>query len=153
MDELKAKSYFVKKGKYFMKSDTVDEALMNAVLATPDSHIPTLMDLPFKSPIKTLGYAIFLGFLGWDQSYLYERKKMLIKLFTLGGLGILWVKDAMSALDRCREFNYKLLMNSTKDIKYAERVIKASKAEKSALSKLLKAIFKGGKNIGKTFKP
>ena len=151
MNETKAKAFFGTKSKYFMKDEEVDEELMNAVLAIPEAEYETLFKIPFKSPIKTLGYAVFLGFLGWDQSYLGERKQMLIKLFTLGGLGILWVKDVMSALDRCRTYNRKLLKACLKDINWAKSLIRAEENFKKAKRNMLKTTVKGTKDIFNSF--
>ena len=147
MNETRAKAFFVKKGRYFLKKDEVDEEMMNAVLATPENEYETLFKIPFKSPVKTLGYAVFLGFLGWDRSYLGDRKEMLIKLFTLGGLGVLWVKDAMSALDRCRAYNRKMLKICLNDMNFAKNLIRTEENFKKAKKNMIKSTVKGTKNI------
>ena len=67
----------------------------------------TLEDL--KQPKTAIILAIVLGFLGADRFYTGDIGLGLLKLFTYGGFGILWIIDIFTASKRAKEANYNMI--------------------------------------------
>ena len=68
----------------------------------------------FLDPMNLFISSIFLGILGIDRFLLGDRILGLIKLFTLGGIGIWLVIDCCTVIKRTKSVNSKLLFNVLK---------------------------------------
>ena len=60
-----------------------------------------------KDPGLILVLAVILGGSGIDRFMLGDTGMGILKLFTLGGCGGLWLIDIFSAKSRCNEYNRK----------------------------------------------
>ncbi len=76
-----------------------------------DAQVEALRHLPLVPPGNALLASFFLGFWGIDRLMLGKPDwpLALIKFFTFGGLGILWLYDVITAVPRIREHNYNRL--------------------------------------------
>lgn len=83
----------------------IEEALINA----PEGIERSLANAKFRSPAITDFLAKLT--IGGDRLYLGDYKKALLKIITVGGLGIWYIKDQKSAKSRCRARNCELLLN------------------------------------------
>ncbi len=66
----------------------------------------------FKDPSTILILSILVGSLGVDRFMLGDTGMGVLKLLTCGGVYIWWIVDMISAQDRAKEYNYKLLMQT-----------------------------------------
>lgn len=116
MQQLKVVEFLEKNKEFlFPNKQYPDIEVENALLAVPDSFEMTMNSIPFRKPSTVKLIAFFPGSLGIDRFYLGDVKKGILKYFTFGGFGIWWIKDILSAKDRCREYNCKKLMDAVND--------------------------------------
>ena len=62
------------------------------------------------TPLMLQVIAVFPGSLGVDRFYLGEKWMGFLKYITLGGVGIWWILDIMSAKSRCRAYNCRKIL-------------------------------------------
>ena len=79
-----------------------------------DGEIEAIYNLPMKSPKMAVILSVFLGMLGADMFYLGKTKLGIVKLITLGGLGIWWLVDIFRVDKFTRRYNKSLIDNMHK---------------------------------------
>ncbi len=110
MNEKFVTEFLDKNWKYiYPRSIKNKDFLTSTMLNAPASLETEISQIKFKSPmIATLISACF-GFLGIDRFIERDFLWGAIKLFTFGGLYILWILDAINAARKCRNKNYASL--------------------------------------------
>lgn len=158
MEQLKVVEFLEKNKEFlFPNKQYSDIEVENALISSPDSFEMTMNSIPFRKPSTVKLIAFFPGSLGADRFYLGDVKKGILKYFTFGGFGIWWIKDIISAKDRCREYNCKKLMDAIHDPSVVAQMqntdTKINNAVDTAkkFAPVAKEIFKGAKEVGKTF--
>lgn len=141
----------------FPNKEYTDIDVENALIAAPDEFEMSMRSIPFRSPSTVQLISIFVGSIGVDQFYLGEVKKGILKYFTFGGIGIWWIKDIISAKDRCRAYNCKKLIDAVNDpsviAKMQDFDNKLSQTVDTAkrYAPVAKEVVKGVNDITKTF--
>ena len=72
-----------------------------------DDKLIIFQSLNYKSPTVALVLSLFLGFLGIDRFYIGNIVFGVLKLLTLGGLGIWTIIDWFLIMGATRKANYK----------------------------------------------
>lgn len=93
----------------FPNSDHTEAELTAILTALPEDFEFTLQSISFKEPRLCMIFAV-LGATGLDRFLLKDYVKGVLKLLTMGGLGIWWLIDIFTAKKRCRNFNCKTLI-------------------------------------------
>lgn len=158
MEQIKVLEFIEKNEDFlFPNKEYTSEQIECALLAAPDSFEWSMTAIPFRKPSTVKLISIFIGSLGVDRFYLGETGKGILKYFTFGGLGIWWIKDIISAKDRCRTYNCKKLMDAISDPAVVAqmqntdaKINSAFEAAKKA-APVVKAVKDGAKEIGKGF--
>lgn len=116
MNQLKVVEFLEQNKEYlFPNKEYTDMDVENALMAAPDGFEMSMRSIPFRKPSTVQIISVFPGSLGVDRFYLGDIKKGILKYFTFGGFGIWWIKDIISAKDRCRAYNCKKLMDAVND--------------------------------------
>lgn len=111
MTDLQMATYVEHYKDFIFPNDRFTEAeLEEALLKVSGNALNQLTDFSFKSPSTCQIISVFPGSLGVDRFYLGDIKMGIFKYFTMGGLGILWIADIISAKKRCLNANAKRLM-------------------------------------------
>ncbi len=84
----------------------VVEALRN----TSEKRFAFLSAIKYEDPVKMLLVSIFLGTFGVDRFMMNENALGVLKLLTLGGLGIWTVVDFLNIKDKIRRANLTKLL-------------------------------------------
>lgn len=141
----------------FPNKECTDMDVKNALMAAPDEFELAMRSIPFRKPSTVQIISVLLGSLGVDRFYLGEIKKGILKYFTFGGIGIWWIKDIISAKDRCRAYNCKKLMDAINDpsvivqMLNVDRKINQTAATAKKYAPIVKELAKDAKEIGKGF--
>lgn len=141
----------------FPNKEYSDMDVENALMAAPDGFEMSMRAIPFRKPSTVQIISVFIGSLGVDRFYLGEIGKGILKYFTFGGFGIWWIKDIISAKDRCRAYNCKKLMDAVNDpsviaqMQNVDSKISQTVATAKKFAPVAKEIVKGAKDIGSTF--
>lgn len=160
MEELKV-AKFLENNKDFLfpNKEYTEEKIEQILLDASDEFELSMNSIPFRKPLTVQIIAVFPGSLGVDQFYLGETRKGILKYFTFGGFGIWWIKDIISAKDRCRAYNCKKLMDAINDpsvikgFQDTDAKIKNTVKTAKAFAPVLKEIAKGAKDIARTNDP
>ena len=80
------------------------------LLKTSDDNIAGILEVEFKNPGFVLIISIFLGFLGIDRFIIGDVKVGLIKLCTLGGVGILTIYDWINIKAKVKKINFNKII-------------------------------------------
>ncbi len=121
MTELQMATYIEHYKDFIFPNDSFTETeLEEALLKVSSNAINELTAFSFKSPSTCQLISVFPGVLGVDRFYLGDIKMGIIKYFTFGGFGILWVSDIISAKSRCLNANAKRLMEFIATLPAAE---------------------------------
>lgn len=72
-----------------------------------DNKFIIIQSLDYKNPTTLLIVSIFLGSLGIDRFMLGQVGLGVLKLFTLGGLGLWTIIDWFTVMGRTKEINFK----------------------------------------------
>lgn len=158
MDQIKAITFIEQKKEFLFPNDEYDELYIENLLMTAPEGTELFFDsIPFRDPSKVKLISIFVGSIGIDRFYLGDIGKGILKYFTFGGLGIWWIKDIISAKDRCRAYNCKKLIEVISNPAAADRMIRTDENINTAINTakaftpVVKEAVKGAKDIGKGF--
>jgi len=77
-----------------------------------DSKFALLQSLNYKNPTNMLIFSIFLGSLGVDRFMLGQTGLGILKLLTLGGIGIWTIIDWFLITGKSKESNFQLIMQN-----------------------------------------
>lgn len=160
MEQLKVVK-FLEQNKDFLfpNKEYTEKKIEQILLDAPDDFELSMNSIPFRKPSTVQIIAVFPGSLGVDRFYLGEIGKGVLKYFTFGGFGIWWIKDIISAKDRCRAYNCKKLMDAINDpsvikgMQDTDDKIKKTAKTAKAFAPVLKEIVKGAKDIARTNDP
>ena len=160
MEQLKAVKFLEQKKEFlFPNKEYTEEKIEEILLSAPDDFELSMNSIPFRKPSTVRLIAVFPGSLGVDRFYLGDIKKGVLKYFTFGGLGVWWIKDIISAKDRCRAYNCKKLMDAINDpsvirgMQNTDDTIKNTVKTAKAFAPVVKEIVKGAKDIARTNDP
>lgn len=105
-----------------MEADKVDKFLLAHESKFPDYEIPIhrLLDLPpekeavlaktrFRSPGNMLLVSFFFGYFGLDRFMIGDKGKGILKLLTIGGLGLWYIIDLFLIMGTTRRKNMEKL--------------------------------------------
>lgn len=155
MDQLKVVEFLEQNKDYlFPNKEYTDMDVENALMAAPDSFEMSMRSIPFRKPTTVQIISVFPGSLGVDRFYLGEIGKGILKYFTFGGFGIWWIKDIISAKDRCRAYNCKKLMDAVNDpsvIAQMQNTDAKINQTWSTVKEVAPEIIKAGRNAVKSF--
>jgi len=77
--------------------------------AVPDERFDELMTVKMKNPVAILLVSIFLGIFGIDRFMVNSVGMGVLKLFTFGGFGIIYLYDIFTISKKGKEKNYTTL--------------------------------------------
>lgn len=104
MDTQKIDSFMLANGKYFKEGDLM--ILRNDLINADEAKWNMLSILNFKSPTIAIVLSLLLGGLGVDRFYLGKVGTGILKLITLGGLGIWYIIDLFCIVGMTKTANY-----------------------------------------------
>ena len=107
MDRLLALNYIKDNENYLFPNDKYDENYLANLLEQSNVDINALYSLKLKNPKNHTLISFFVGSLGVDRLIEKNYIMAVVKYFTLGGVGILWLIDILNAKKRCRAYNCK----------------------------------------------
>ncbi len=102
--------------KLFPNPKYTEEELEAALLSLPDAYVEKLKAEKMRDPSTVQILAVFPGMIGIDRFYMGDIAVGILKYFTMGVVGILWIADIMSAKKRCREYNCRKLMTKISEL-------------------------------------
>lgn len=97
---------FIMSSKDFFPAEKI-VVLRERLLAADDSKLSAISAVSLKSPTTYLVVSIFLGELGVDRFMLGDIGMGILKLFSCGFCGILWILDIIKISDRVKEKNFQ----------------------------------------------
>ena len=100
---------FIKDNKKYFPSDKTDY-LITKLTECDRLDLDILDSIKFTLPIRVLILSIIFGIFGADRFFIGDYKTGFIKLFTLGGLGLLMIFDWFYILKRIKYVNYVNLL-------------------------------------------
>ena len=152
MEQTKVTAFLQKNKHLLFEKDMVDQEIIEGMLKLKDEYLPILERISLRDPAKFQLIALVPGIIGIDCFYLGNIVRGILKYFTFGGIGILWIKDVISAKKRCREYNRKRLLKAINDPNAAKAMI-INQAKSKVLTKgavdIGKTLAKGAKDIQK----
>lgn len=104
MDTQKIDLFLTINADKFRESQTF--SLYEELQTANDSSWRVMVTGHFKSPVVALLFSLFFGGVGVDRFYLGQIGMGILKLLTLGGLGIWSLIDLFSIMDLARDVNY-----------------------------------------------
>ena len=104
MDAQRVEMFIVGNSKYFPNEKI--PLVKGSLERLADSKLTAIQSIPYKDPTILLIIAIFLGGLGVDRFMLGQIGLGILKIITLGGLGIWALIDIFTAMRRAREYNF-----------------------------------------------
>ena len=154
MEKSKVIAYLKEKRDFLYGDENCSQEVIDALLNVSDEALPILESIPFRKPAIVQLIAFFPGGLGVDRLYLGDKKKAILKYFTLAGFGIWWVKDILSAKKRCREYNCKKLLETISNPDVAKEMIEKDEKLKKAFviaKAVTPIVLKGAKDVHDSF--
>lgn len=118
-----------------------------------DAQFEILCETKLKKPNLSVILALLFGMYGADRFYLGSVSVGLVKIFTLGVFGIVYIVDIFTAKRRAYEYNYASFMEiispyayntNTDDLNESKRILKTT-------TDLAKTVAKRSKNLSDTF--
>lgn len=123
MEQVKAFEFLEEEKDFLFPNKVYSETKVEqALLDAPEAFAEIMKTIPFRKPGTVKLISFFVGSLGVDRFYLGDVKKGVIKYFTFGGLGVWWIKDFLSAKDRCRAYNCEKLLAAIQDPSVIEQM-------------------------------
>lgn len=111
MDRIEVYEYIEKNHNFLFPNNTYsEEEIEHAMLGIPRHLKLSVESLRLKKPSTVQRLSIFPGMLGVDRFYLGEKWIGFLKYITLGGIGIWWILDILSAKSRCRAYNCRKIL-------------------------------------------
>ena len=111
MDRIEVYEYLEKNREFLFPNNTYsEEEIESAMIGMPRYLAASVKSLRLKKPSTVQVIAVFPGSLGVDRFYLGEKWMGFLKYITLGGVGIWWRLDIMSAKSRCRAYNCRKIL-------------------------------------------
>jgi len=104
MDSQKVDMFIVGNSKYFPNEKI--PLVKGSLEKLDDSRFTAIQSIPYKDPTILLIVAIFLGGLGVDRFMLGQTGLGVLKIITLGGVGIWALIDIFTVMKRAREYNF-----------------------------------------------
>lgn len=86
------------------------QLLKDRLLSMDDEQFAYAMGKGVKSPVIAFVLSFFVGSLGVDRFYIGDILLGLLKLLTLGGLGIWWLIDLFVIMGATRRKNFMNIM-------------------------------------------
>lgn len=158
MEQLTAIEFLEQNKEYLFPNKVYPEIeIEEALMSIPDEMEMTIRSIPFKKPSTVKLISFFPGSLGVDRFYLGDIKGGILKYFTFGGAGIWWIKDIITAEERCRAYNCKKLLEAINDPAVVTQMCDTNDKISDVISKGKKyapvagAAVKGAKKVHRTF--
>lgn len=82
----------------------------------PDEKSSIILGLDVKSPTTVLIVSLLVGGFGVDRFMLGQVRLGVLKLLTMGGLGIWTIVDCCTAMKRTRQHNFEEFVKMTSTI-------------------------------------
>lgn len=103
--------YMYDKKSYFPK-ETIDD-LMETLIDCDEEAFEKIKKAHLKSPALIQIISIFLGIYGIDRLLIGDYAMGILKLFTGGGVLLLWIGDIFNIRQSTMEYNYYKIKNMT----------------------------------------
>ena len=111
MDRIEVYEYLEKNREFLFPNNTYsEEEIESAMIGMPRYLAASVKNLRLKKPSTVRVNAVIPGSLGKSRFYLGEKWMGFLKYITLGGVGIWWILDIMSAKSRCRAYNCRKIL-------------------------------------------
>lgn len=123
MDIKRVNLYLEKYGDYYKASHHA--IIKQALCAVPDKYFDEVAGTKLLNPAHMQIASVFGGLLGCDRFLLGDKTMGLVKMFLLGGCGVISLIDIFTIQDKAREKNYETMMKSitsVTDISFATAV-------------------------------
>lgn len=91
--------------------------LRNELSKLTELEMSELKEIKLLNPMSVFLFALFLGFVSVDRFLLRNMKIALARIITLQGLGIWWIVDLATAMNRTREHNFSLVEEYLSNVK------------------------------------
>jgi len=146
-----------KRAMLFPNDEYTEDEVRMALMSMDENFEAAMLRLPMRSPMITQVLSVVFGVPGVDRYYLGDFVKGLLKAFTIGGYGIWWIADMLSAQKRCRAYNCKKFMeairNPVEGIKLgdSEDTMKTITNVAKTAAPIIKDVAGSFKGIGDTF--
>ena len=89
----------------------LDSYLSDKLINLTNEQFTRVIKGGIRNPNKMIVVSLLLGVLGIDRFMIGEIKMGFIKLFTLGGCGILWIIDIFCIYKKTKDYNLKRFDN------------------------------------------
>ncbi len=109
LEKNKIDMYFMTNQKYFPEEKIV--YLKDKLRTMDDEKFSLISTIEMKDPTTILLVSIFLGVLGIDRFMIGDIGMGILKLLTLGGLGILAFIDLFTISKKTKEVNFNKIMS------------------------------------------
>ena len=106
---------FITKNKGYLPDDKIPQ-IKRVLMALSLEELENILDIELTSPELIQVISIFLGIIGIDRLLIGSYGMFLLKFFTAGNFGILWLYDVCTIKGKVREKNYNKLMSILSDI-------------------------------------
>ena len=117
MEAQKVDMFIMSNGK-FLEGHQMN-MIRERLLDLDDSKWAMLSTIQFKDPTTLLIVSLLAGGLGIDRFMLGDMGMGLLKLFTFGCCGVLWLIDIFTTKERTGEFNRKKATEIFQSIKHS----------------------------------